>query len=93
MKEPGAIVRELQVTEKSTALGEQGKYLFRVDRSANKLEVKSAVEALFSVKVAKVNTMCYKGKRKRERTVRYGKRPDWKRAVVTLREGQTIDLT
>ncbi len=60
---------------------------------ANKIEIKQAVEELFNVNVTKVNTMNRQGKRKRERTSRYGRTSDWKRAVVTLKEGETIDLT
>jgi len=93
MKHAGEILKGLQLTEKGTALSETGnKYFFRVDRGSNKIEIKRAVEEAFGVKVAKVNTMCYAGKRKRERTVRYGRRSDWKRAVVTLAEGK-IELT
>ena len=93
MKHPGAIIKELQVTEKGTLLAESdNQYFFNVDRKANKLEIKRAVEELYSVSVASVNTMCYSGKRKRMRTVKYGKRPDWKRAIVTLKEGSRIDL-
>ena len=93
MKNPGAVVKSIQLTEKGTALSEtDNKYFFKVDRSANKMEIKKAVEDLFNVQVAGVNTMNFSGKRKRERTVRYGKRADWKRAVVTLREGSRIDL-
>ena len=94
MKNPGVIIRAVQLTEKGNALAEtQNKYFFKVNRSANKMEIKRAVEDLFKVSVASVNTMNFKGKRKRERTVRYGRRSDWKRAVVTLREGSKIDLT
>ncbi len=94
MKDASSIVRDIQVTEKGTRLGEtQNKYLFRVARSANKIEIKRAVEQLFGVSVKSVNTMNYSGKKKRERTTRYGKRADWKRAVVTLRKGSNIDLT
>ena len=92
MKDPRQIVRALQVTEKGTTLGEQSKYLIEVAPNANRIEVKQAVEALFDVNVKKVNTQNYRGKRKRMRSWRLGKRPDWKRAVVTLREGQSIDL-
>lgn len=92
-KSPGAIIKRLQLTEKGTLLSEkENKYLFRVHPSANKVEIKQAVEQLFSVSVDKVNTMNYRGKRKRLRTVRYGRRADWKRAVVTLSEGSKIDL-
>ena len=93
MKGPEDIVKELQVTEKGTDLVDRdNKYLLKVAPSANKIEIKQAVEQLFKVTVTKVNTMCYKGKKKRMRTVKYGKRSDWKRAVVTLKEGDTIDL-
>ena len=74
-------------------LGEANKYLFQVAPDSNKVEIKRAVESLFDVKVSQVNTMNYTGKRKRQRTAKYGKRPDWKRAVVTLAEGNRIDLT
>jgi large subunit ribosomal protein L23 len=88
------IVLELQVTEKGTALKEkQGKYLFRVARGANKIQIKRAVERLYGVSVTGVNTMNYLGKLKRERMMKYGRRPGWKRAVVTLKEGQTIEAT
>ena len=93
MKHPDVIIKEVQVTEKGTAQTEVGnKYFFKVDRTANKPEIKHAVEALFDVSVKSVNTMRYEGKRKRERTVRFGKRADWKRAIVTLEEGSRIDF-
>ncbi len=92
MKDARAIIRKMQVTEKGTVLGAQSKYLFEVSRDANKIDVKRAIEALFSVKVSRVNTMNYEGKRKRMRSARLGKRPDWKRAVVTLASGQSINL-
>jgi len=80
------------VPEKSSGMADGNKYFFNVARDANKIEIKSAVEKLFGVKVAGVNTMNYSGKKKRMRTARYGKRSDWKRAVVTLAEGSKIDL-
>ena len=93
MKDVGRIVKEIQLTEKGTALREIGnKYFFKVAPQANKVEIKWAVEQLFKVKVDKVNTMNYEGKLKRERSARFGRRADWKRAIVTLREGSTIDL-
>lgn len=93
-KHADSIIKEVQLTEKGTILTETGnKYFFSVDRCANKPEIKQAVEALFNVSVQSVNTLRYAGKRKRERTVRFGKRADWKRAVVTLKEGSRIDLT
>lgn len=94
MKEAQHIVKNIMVTEKGTRLTEQeNKYLFRVFDSANKVEIKQAVEELFGVKVEKVNTMRRKGKLKRERTMHYGRTSGWKRAVVTLRDGDVIDLT
>jgi large subunit ribosomal protein L23 len=93
MRDPRSIVRKLQVTEKGTELGDQNKYLVEVATGANKIEIRSAVESLFKVKVTKVNTMNYDGKVKRMRTGQAGRRPAWKRAVVTLAEGNSIDLT
>jgi large subunit ribosomal protein L23 len=87
------IIRKLLVTEKGTRLKESAnQYLFEVDRDANKLEIKDAVQKQFKVKVQEVRTMTRKGKAKRLRTMSYGKTPDWKRAVVTLEAGQSIDL-
>lgn len=85
-------IKGLHITEKGTQLVGQGKYLFKVDVAANKLEIKKAVEDFFKVKVTKVNTMNYFGKKRRQRTLHYGKKPDWKRAVVTLKAGDKIDL-
>ena len=94
MKDPHTIIMGLQLTEKGTRLTEENNaYLFRVAKSANKVDVKRAVESLFNVKVSQVNTMNYTGKKRRERTAKYGRRPDWKRAVVKLAEGNQIDLT
>jgi large subunit ribosomal protein L23 len=94
MKEATDIVQQLLLTEKGTRLTENdNQYLFRVDESANKLQIKSAVEQLFKVKVTGVRTQRRRGKKKRERTWRYGKTASWKRAVVTLKEGDSIDLT
>lgn len=89
---PYTIIDRIQITEKGSALLEQNKYLFRVAPGANRIEVKRAVEELFKVHVTKVNTMNYRGKAKRERTARYGRRADWKRAVVTLKDGDEIPL-
>lgn len=94
MKIVGLVLKKLQITEKATkAKDEFNKYLFKVDESANKIEIKDAVEKFFNVTVTSVNTMRYTGKKKRERMARYGKKPDWKRAVVTLKEGDKIDVT
>jgi len=81
------------VSEKSYALMEEGIYTFKVHPSASKPEIRDAVQSIFGVKVSKVNTLNRKGKRKRNRrTFTWGSRPDTKRAIVTLAEGETIDL-
>jgi large subunit ribosomal protein L23 len=80
------------ITEKATLLSEQNKVVFRVAADASKDEIAAAVEALFKVNVTKVNTLNVKGKTKRFRGVK-GKRSDVKKAIVTLQEGQSIDVT
>lgn len=75
------------VTEKSTALMEQGKYTFRVPLAATKIQIRQAVEQIFKVKVQAVNTMRYEGKLKRMGRTQ-GRRSDWKKAVVTLKPGE-----
>jgi len=86
----GIIMRPL-ITEKAQILAGQSKYAFEVDKRANKLQIKEAVEVAFGVKVKAVNTMTMKGKMRR-----YGRRetkqPDWKKAVVTLAPGEKIEL-
>ena len=80
------------ITEKCNALMQDKKYTFKVHPSAGRIEIAKAVEELFKVKVAKVNVMNYQGKAKRAgRTMKMGRRADWKRAVVTLSEG-TIEI-
>ena len=79
------------VTEKSTALMEQGKYPFRVPLAATKIQIRQAVEQIFKVKVQAVNTMRYEGKLKRMGRTQ-GRRSDWKKAVVTLKPGEAIEL-
>jgi large subunit ribosomal protein L23 len=80
------------ITEKSTLLSEQNAVVFKVAQSASKPEIKAAVEALFNVEVTGVNTMVSKGKTKRWKGQAY-QRSDAKKAIVTLAEGQTIDIT
>jgi large subunit ribosomal protein L23 len=80
------------VTEKATALSERNQVVFRVRLEATKPEIKAAVEGLFNVSVLTVNTLVVKGKTKRFRG-REGRRSDWKKAMVRLAEGQSIDLT
>ena len=92
MKEAQKIVRRPLVTEKSTRQKEEGRqYAFEVDPNANKIEIQRAVEQLFKVTVVQVHTANVLGKIKRLGR-RYGKRPDWKRAIVTLKEGDRIDF-
>ncbi|MDG1154215.1 MAG: 50S ribosomal protein L23 [Alphaproteobacteria bacterium] len=79
------------ITEKSTLGAQNNQYTFRVAMDANKLEIKVAVEKMFDVKVEKVNTLVSKGKTKRFRGFA-GKRNDWKKAVVSLAQGQSIDV-
>jgi len=86
------VIRRPLITEKSTLLSEYNQISFLVALDATKHEIKSAVEDLFKVKVTKVNTLRNKGKTKRFRGV-IGKRQDTKKAVVTLAEGQSIDVT
>jgi len=86
------VIRSPVITEKSTMASEQDKVIFVVSRKATKVEIKAAVEALFKVKVKNVNTLIRKGKTKRFRGV-LGRQNDIKRAIVTLQEGQTIDVT
>lgn len=86
------IVRPLILTEKGELLkGEQNKYFFEVSLAANKIEVKTAVEKLFNVKVIDVNTLVVRGKSSRVGR-RVAKRPNWKKAIVTLNEGDTIEF-
>jgi len=80
------------ITEKSTLVSEHNQVVFNVRRSATKPQIQEAVEKLFNVKVKAVNTLNRKGKKKRFRGV-MGKRSDIKKAIVTLVEGQSIDVT
>jgi len=86
------VIRRPVVTEKSTTASEHGQVVFDVAIDATKPEIKAAVEALFSVKVKAVNTMVRKGKVKRFRG-RIGTRNDVKKAIVTLVDGQSIDIS
>ena len=90
----GVLVRPL-VTEKVSALNEKGKYGFIVDRKANKVEIKKAVEKMYSVTVEDVNTMNYLGKKKSRYTkskIITGRTASFKKAVVTVAEGDVIDF-
>lgn len=88
--EPYQIIKRPLITEKGIRLNdEDNTVVFQVDRRANKLQIKHAVETLFQVEVLKVNTLNVLGKKRRVR-FREGKKPDWKKAYVTLREGESI---
>ena len=80
------------ITEKSTMASENGQVMFNVSPTATKPQIKKAVEALFSVKVKAVNTLVRKGKEKRFRGM-VGRQSDVKKAIVTLEDGQSIDVT
>ena len=93
MRDPRDVIIEPVVSEKSYALLDEGVYTFIVHPEANKTEIRQAVEAIWNVRVQNVNTLNRKGKRKRNRRMpTFGKRPDQKRAIVTLVPGQSIEL-
>jgi large subunit ribosomal protein L23 len=93
MNEAHDIIQRASLTEKSSMLSEkQNKYVFRVSPRANKIQIKRAVEQLFQKKVVSVNTSNYAGKKKRERTMNYGRKAHWKKAIVTLKEGDKIEF-
>ena len=86
-----SVLNTILRTEKGSAQVDQHKYLFSVKKNANKIQIKKAVEDFYKVKVLGVNTQVVPGKLKRVRT-QLGHTPDWKKAVVTLKPGQKIDL-
>ncbi len=92
MKDPYEIIKRPVITEKATLQKErENKVTFEVARDANKAEIKETVERLFNVKVEGVNVMNVRGKRRRLGRL-WGKRPDWKKAIVTLKPGYSIDF-
>lgn len=93
MKDPRDVIIKPVVSEKSYGLLDEGVYTFVVDPSANKTEIRQAVESIFDVRVVNVNTLNRKGKRKRNRRqATFGSRPDTKRAIVTLADDDRIEL-
>ena len=93
MRDPRDVIQKPVVSEKSYGLLDNGVYTFVVHPDSNKTEIRQAVETIFNVRVASVNTLNRKGKRKRNRRQpTFGKRPDTKRAIVTLKAGDRIDL-
>ena len=88
------IIKTVRLTEKGTKQGESfNQYTVVADRLATKPEIRQAVQELFKVKVIKVNTLNVRGKARRKRTAAAGKAMDWKKAIVTLKEGDKIVLT
>jgi len=88
------VVKTVRLTEKGTRQGEKyNQYTVVADRRANKAEIRQAVQELFKVKVTKVNTLNVRGKLRRQRTTQAGQAPGWKKAIVTLKEGDKIVLT
>ena len=88
------IIRTVRLTEKGTRQGEKhNQYTVVADPRANKFQIRNAVQELFKVKVVRVNTMNVRGKARRQRTSQAGTTPGWKKAVVTLKEGDKIVLT
>ncbi|MFQ5906977.1 MAG: 50S ribosomal protein L23 [bacterium] len=92
MKDPRDIILRPLLTEKAVGLREtENKYCFEVSRGANKIEIKSAVEELFKVKVLSVRVLNSRGKKRRMGRFE-GKRPDWRKAICKLREGDSIEV-
>lgn len=91
MRNPHEVLIKPVVSEKSTDLMAQNKYTFQVDSQANKIEIKHAVETIFKVDVTEVRTMNVNGKLKRQGRFT-GYTPNWKKAVVTIKEGQRIPI-
>ena len=88
------IIKTVRLTEKGTRQGENyNQYTIVADRRANKTQIRQAVQELFKVKVTKINTLSVRGKPPRQRTANAGQTPDWKKAIVTLKEGDKIALT
>ena len=88
------VIKTVRLTEKGTRQGEKyNQYTVVADRRANKAEIRQAVQELFKVKVTKVNTLNVRGKFRRQRTTQAGQAPSWKKAIVTLKDGDKIVLT
>ncbi|OQY29052.1 MAG: 50S ribosomal protein L23 [Candidatus Cloacimonetes bacterium 4572_55] len=93
MKNPRMIIKQPRFTERSRLNKKlHNKFTFKVAKNANKIEIRYAVEALFDVDVVDVRTMNVVGKKRRVRTREKGKRPDWKKAIVTVAKGQSISI-
>lgn len=88
------IIKTVRLTEKGTKQAEKfNQYTIVADSRANKTQIRQAVQELFKVKVVKVNTLNVRGKFRRQRTAQAGQAPNWKKALITLKEGDKISLT
>jgi large subunit ribosomal protein L23 len=88
------VIKTVRLTEKGTRQGEKlNQYTIVADPRANKTQIRQAVQELFKVKVTKVNTLNVRGKFRRQRTLQAGQAPNWKKAIVTLKDGDKIILT
>jgi len=92
MRDPYTIIERPLLTEKSMDLSHHGKYSFRVAKDANKVEIRDAVHRIFKVDVVKVNTLNVRGKKRRVGRFKEGRTSDWKKAIVTLKTGQSITM-
>lgn len=93
MKDIYEVIDTVVISEKATLLQEKNnEYVLKVNRKANKLEIKRAVEQLFGKKVEDVRTMNVRGKKKRQRRPDAGRTAHWKKAIVRLKEGESLDL-
>ena len=89
MKNPYSVIQTILVTERSMELANENKYVFKVDPSANKIDIRAAIQSIYDVKVSSVNVMNRIGKKKRMgKSPKIGRRANWKKAVVTLSEGE-----
>lgn len=88
------VIKTVRLTEKGSSQAEKfNQYTVVADRRANKIQIRQAVQELFKVKVLSVNTVNVRGKDRRQRTAQAGRTPNWKKAIVTLKEGEKISLT
>ena len=95
MRKLKILIRPLYTEKIAKLQDEENKYAFEVDRESNKIEIRKEIEKRFEVKVTKIQTMVVRGKLRQQMTRAgrfYGRRPDWKKAIVTLAEGDKIDL-
>lgn len=95
MRKIKILIRPLYTEKIAKLQDEENKYAFEVDRESNKIEIRREIEKRFEVKVTKIQTMVVRGKLRQQMTKAgrfYGRRPDWKKAIVTLSEGDKIDL-